>query len=173
MKFLRLAVLAIPLLLTACGLSEQQKADYAAVQRSGVSSTVYDKMIHGDDLSLYDVKALSRAGVNPGVIIRYMQNQQTIYVLNTSDVESLSKAGVSRSVIDYMLTTPRIYQPAVYPVVAVGYGWGPYWGGPYYGPGPYCGPGPRPPPPPPPSCPPSGPPPGPPHGPPPGPPPGH
>jgi hypothetical protein len=135
MKFFRLLVLALPLLLTACGLSEQQKADYAAVQRSGVNSATYDKMTHGDDLSLYDVKALARAGVSEGVILRYMRNQGTIYVLNAGDVDGLLKAGVSKSVVDYMMSTPHIYGPAVYPVVSIGYG--PYWGGPYWGPGPY------------------------------------
>ena len=140
MKFFRILVFALPLLLTACGLSEQQKADYAAVQRSGVNSATYDKMVHGDDLSLYDVKALARAGVSEGVILRYMRNQGTIYVLNAGDVDGLLKAGVSKSVVDYMMSTPHIYGPTVYPVVSVGYG--PYWGGPYWGPGPYYYPAP-------------------------------
>jgi hypothetical protein len=139
MKLFRLVVLILPLFLTACGLSDQQKADYAAVQRSGVNSATYSKMEQGLDLSLYDVKALAKAGVSQGVIIRYMQNQGTIYVLNASDVQALLKAGVSQSVVDYMMSTPHLYQPAVYPVVGVGYWVGPYWGpGPYY-PGPYCG----------------------------------
>ena len=68
MKLSRLLVLFVPLFLAACGLSDQQKADYARVQQSGVSSAVYDKMMHGDDLSLYDIKALSRAHVSDGAI---------------------------------------------------------------------------------------------------------
>jgi hypothetical protein len=136
MKFSRLLVLILPLFLAACGLSDQEKADYATVQHSGVSSAIYDKMVHGDDLSLYDVKALSRAHVSDGVILRYMRNQQTVYVLGAGDVQGLLKAGVSQSVVDYMMQTPRMYQPAVYPVVSIGYG--PYWGGGYWGgPGPY------------------------------------
>jgi len=90
------------------------------------------------DLSLYDVKALSKAHVNNGVILRYMQNQGTIYVLNASDVKNLADAGVNKSVIDYMLQTPTIYGPGAYPPVTIGVG---YWGGPYWGPGypgPYC-----------------------------------
>jgi hypothetical protein len=125
----------VPLLLTACGLSPQQKADYDSVQRSGVSSAVYDKMVHGDDLSLYDIKALTRAGVSDGVILRYLRNRATVYTLNSSDVASLRKAGVSQSIVDYMLQTPRMYGPAYYPV----YGPGPYWGDPYWG-DPYWGP---------------------------------
>jgi len=99
-------------LLTACGLSDQEKADYSSVQASGVSPAVYDKMMHGDDLSLYDIKALTRARASDGVILRYLRNRQTVYFLNTGDVEGLRKAGVSPSLIDYMLRTPGLYQPA-------------------------------------------------------------
>ncbi len=132
-KLPRLAVLLLPLLLAACGLSEQQKADYASVQRAGVNSAIYDKMVHGDSLSLYDIKSLSRAGVSDGVILRYLRNQETIYSLSASDVNSLQKAGVSQSIIDFMLRTPQLYaMPPI--VVGVGYGYGPYWGpGPYWG----------------------------------------
>jgi hypothetical protein len=133
MKFARLLVLFIPLLLTACGLSDQQKADYARVQASGVSSAVYDKMVHGDDLSLYDIKALSRAGVSDGIILRYLRDQNTTYFLNSDDVSGLRKAGVSQSIVDYMLRTPQMNSgPPV--TVGIGYGYGPYWGGPYWGP---------------------------------------
>ncbi len=138
MKLLRLCLLAVPLLLTACGLSAQQKADYASVQESGVSPAIYDKMVHGDPLSLSDIKSLSRAHVNDGVTLRYLRNQATIYQLTTADVVGLRKAGVSESIVDYMLQTPRIYQPDYYPDYGPWLGdpyWGPYWGpwGPYYG----------------------------------------
>jgi hypothetical protein len=142
MKPTRLLVLFLPLLLTACGLSPQQKADYARVQSSGVSSAVYDKMVHGDDLSLYDIKALSHAGVNDGVILRYLRDRGTTYYLNSDDVSGLRKAGVSQSIVDYMLQTPREYGPDVYPAIGIGIGYGPYWGGPYWGspyPYPYYG----------------------------------
>jgi hypothetical protein len=139
MKFARLLLLLVPLLLTACGLSEQQKADYASVQRSGVNSAVYDKMVHGDNLSLYDLKALSRAGVSDAVILRYLRNQGTTYFLSSDDVTSLRKAGVSQSVVDYMLQSSRQYGygygsgPYGYP----GYGYDPFWGDPFWGPYPY------------------------------------
>ena len=145
MKLFRLPVLILPLFLAACGLSAQQQADYDSVQRSGVSSAVYDKMIHGDPLSLYDIKALTRARVNDGVILRYMRDQRTIYVLNSTDVQNLRSAGVSQSIVDYMLQTQTTV-PATSPDINIGIGvypapyYGPY--GPYYGPGPYWGPGP-------------------------------
>ena len=136
MKLLRILLLAAPLLLTGCGLSEQEKADYASVERSGVDPAIYDKMVHSDPLSVSDIKALARAGVNEGIILRYMRNQATVYSLSSNDVVSMRKAGVSESVIDYMLQTPQIYQPYAYP------GYGPYWGSPYWGPywGPYFDP---------------------------------
>jgi len=136
MKLLRLLILLVPLFFIACGLSPQQKADYAKVQESGVSSAVYDKMMHGDALSLYDIKALARAHVSDGVILRYLRDQGTVYNLNSDDVASLRKAGVSQSVIDYMLHTPGAYGPYGYPAYGPYWGdpyWGPYWGGPYWG----------------------------------------
>jgi len=140
MKISRLVVFLVPLLLTACGLSPEQKADYDSVERSGVSPAIYDKMIHGDSLSLYDIKSLARARVNDGVILRYLRDRGTVYNLNSADVQDLRSAGVSQSIVDYMLQTPRLYPPT--PVI-IGYGPGwydPY--GPYYfpPPPPYCGP---------------------------------
>jgi len=120
MKPFRLLFLLLPLLLTACDLSPQEKADYSAVQSSGVSPAIYDKMLHGDDLSVRDIEALSRARVNSGVILRYIRDRDTVYYLGTSDVTGLKEAGVDPSVIDYMLQTAR----------------GGYWGA---GPYPYFG----------------------------------
>ena len=134
MRFIRLAVVLLPLLLAACGLTDQQKADYAQVQRSGVNSAVYDKMVHGDDLSLFDIKALTRADVSDAVILRYLRNQHTVYYLSAEDVGGLRKAGVSQSIVDYMLQTPREYTN-YYPAIGLGFGYWPYydpfWGPPY------------------------------------------
>jgi hypothetical protein len=136
MKLSHLLILIVPFFLAACELSPQQKSDYARVQSSGVSSAVYDKMVHGDDLSLYDIKALSRAGVSDGIILRYLRDQGTTYYLNSEDVSGLRKAGVSQSIVDYMLQTPQSNGPYVYPAIGIGVGYGPYWGGPIWG-GPY------------------------------------
>jgi hypothetical protein len=139
MKLSRLLVLFVPLLLASCDLSPQQKADYARVQTSGVTPAIYDKMVHGDDLSLYDIKSLSRAGVNDGIILRYLRDRGTVYYLNSEDVTSLRKAGVSQSIVDYMLATPQSNGPYGNPAIGVGIGYGPYWGDPFWGPGPYWG----------------------------------
>jgi len=136
MKLSRWPILvALPLLLAACGPTPQQVADLSAVQRGGVPAATYDKMVHGDALALVDIEALSHAGVNDGIILRYLRDQGTIYTLNSADVLQLRHAGVSQSVIDYMLMTARdaADYPPYYPYY--GPGWGPWYGPGFYGPG--------------------------------------
>src|ERR1700733_5804892 len=118
----------LPLFLAACGPPDQQLADQHAVERSGVSPAIYDKMVHDDALSLSDIVSLSEARVNDGVIIRYIRDHGTVYFLHPPDFDYLRHNGVSQSVIDFMASTAS-------------YGPGPYGPGPY-GPGPYYGPGP-------------------------------
>jgi hypothetical protein len=132
MKFHYLAIAALPLLLTACGLSPQQKADYARVQSSGVSPAIYDKMLNDDDLSIGDIEALSRAHVNSGIILRYIRDEDTVYYIGQADVKEMEKAGVDRSVIDYMMQTARggYWGPGPYPYFGV---YDPFWYGPGYG----------------------------------------
>jgi hypothetical protein len=134
MRLLRIAVALVPLLLAACGSSAERQADLAAVQRSGVNPAVYDKMVHGDDLGLYDIKDLRRAGVSDDVVLRYLQSRKTVYYLTAEDVGGLKKADVSPTVINYMLQTPRRYA-SYYPAIGAGFGYFPYydpfWGPPY------------------------------------------
>ena len=133
MKPFRLLILALPLFLAACGLSPQQKADYARVEQAGVSPAIYDKMVHGDPLSISDVEALSRAHVNSAIILRYLRDQGTVYYLSSSDVKQMEKAGVDPSIVDYMLQTAQggWWGPGPYPYFGV---YDPYWYGPvFYG----------------------------------------
>ncbi len=122
MKSRVLLLLATTFLLSACGLSDEQKADYDQVARAGVSPAIYDKMVHGDPLSINDIIAISKARVNDGVIIRYIRDHGAVYFLDSSDVQHLRNEGVSQSVVDYMLQTSRNYGDYPYP--------GPYWYGP-------------------------------------------
>jgi hypothetical protein len=122
-----LCVAAIPLFLAACAPTAQQQADQAAVERSGVSPAIYDKMVHDDALSISDVASLSRARVNDGVIIRYIRDHGTVYYLQPPDFDYLQKNGVSQSVIDFMARTgPGPYGPGYGPgpVIPVGIGIG-------------------------------------------------
>jgi hypothetical protein len=133
-----LALFVATSFLTACGLSDQQKADYASVQRAGVSPAIYDKMVHGDPLSINDIVALSQARVSDGVIVRYIRDQGTVYPLSGQDFDYLHHAGVSPSVIDYMARTgypgpypygpgpgPYFYPPPI--AVGIGFGGGGRW----------------------------------------------
>ncbi len=115
-----LILFAATCLLAGCGLSDQQKADYASVQRAGVSPAIYDKMVHDDPLSVNDIMALSQARVSDGVIIRYIRDHGTLYALNGEDYDHLHQAGVSPSVVDYM-------QRSGYPGGPYGPGPGPYF----------------------------------------------
>jgi hypothetical protein len=135
MKPSRYLVFLLPLVLAGCDLSPQQKADYAAVQGSGVSPAIYDKMVHDDDLSIHDIESLSRAHVNSGVILRYLRDHDTVYFLNTADIKEMQAAGVDPSIVDYMLQTARggWWGQGPYPYPYGGWGYGPWWYGPYFG----------------------------------------
>ena len=143
MRLNRIFLLALPLLVTACGPTAQERADDAAVMRAGVSAATYDKMVHDDQLSVTDIENLARAHVSEGVTIRYLRDHSSYYSLNSTDVAHLLKAGVSHSVIDYMLQSDRNY--GAYggsPYGAYGYGaYDPYWLGPWYGFNPWFGSG--------------------------------
>ena len=136
MKSRLLVLLAATCALAGCGLSDQQKADYASVQRAGVSPAIYDKMVHDDPLSINDVISLSRARVSDAVIVRYIRDHGTVYSLSNYDLDNLRNAGVSPSVIDYMAQTgypgpygpgpgPYFYPPPV--AIGIGIGGGGHW----------------------------------------------
>ena len=141
---MRLALLVGSFLLAGCGLSQQEKADLASVQSSGVNAVTYDKMLHNEGLGVADVCALERAGVHEDVILRYMRERGTVYVLSAHDTARLKSAGASESLIDYMNHT-AIANAVSYPTVQV-YSYAPYgpigyyqpsvtsyWGPQYYG----------------------------------------
>jgi hypothetical protein len=129
MKFRVISILALAAALAGCGLSDEQKADYAQVQRSSVSPAIYDKMVHDDPLSVGDVCALSRAGVSDGVVVRYIRDHDTVYYLNAQDFSRLHDAGVSNSVVDFMAHTASYggggpFPGYPYPPIAIGVGVG-------------------------------------------------
>jgi hypothetical protein len=143
-KFSLLSGAALSLLLAGCGMSAQQKVDLSSVQTSGVSSATYDKMVHGDELSISDICALERAHVDEGVILRYMRDRGTVYILSSNDTSRLRSAGASQSLIDYM-NHSEVASATSYPTTTIvtyapygpiGY-YGPsatsYWGPQYYG----------------------------------------
>ena len=131
MKCLRfLPLLLIPILFAGCQAVSRQ--DRTVLQAHNVPPDVYDKMLYGDPLSPDDVITLAQRAVPAGLIIHYMQDTDTIYVLRKPEVKRLRAAGVNEEIIAYMLSTAPAYGP---------YGPGPYAGYPYPGPaypyGPY------------------------------------
>jgi outer membrane lipoprotein SlyB len=66
----------------------------------------YVKVDQGQPLSVADVKALAKAGINDDVIISQIRNSHTIYHLSVADIIDLRDAGVSNQVIDFMINTP-------------------------------------------------------------------
>jgi hypothetical protein len=132
MKTKRWPVFACCLLLAGCGTSPQEQADLTSVQSSGVDSATYDKMLHSDELGVADICALERAHVDEGVILRYLRERGTIYVLSTHDISRLEAAGASQSLIDYMQQT-EVTHAVSYPTVQV-YTYAPYGPIGYYGP---------------------------------------
>jgi hypothetical protein len=122
-----LLVLPLTLVLAACAPTEQQRADDAAVMNSGVSPAIYDKMLHEDDLSISDIVALSQAHVNDGIIIRYIRDQDTTYIIGRRDIQYMQNNGVSQSVIDFMVQTNQGGGPFFGPPISVGIGVGGGW----------------------------------------------
>ena len=123
-----LLFLLAPLLLGACA-SDQDLADQAAVERSGVSPAIYDKMVNDDDLGISDIAALSRARVNDGIVLRYIRDHDTVYILSSQDISYLEKSGVSPSIIDYMVQTGHNGGGGIPISIGIGVGGGYYGGG--------------------------------------------
>jgi hypothetical protein len=128
-------LLLAPFLVVGCAPSEQQQADYTAVEHSPVSPAIYDKMVHGDALSVSDIAALSHARVNDGIVIRYVRDHGTIYLLSPGEIQYLQNNGVSPSVIDFLVQTgqngagpgpgPYFFGPPV--SIGIGVGGGGRW----------------------------------------------
>ncbi len=66
----------------------------------------YARVDQGQPLSVADIKALARAGINDDVIISQIRNSHTVYHLSAADIIDLRDAGVSNRVIDFMINTP-------------------------------------------------------------------
>ena len=56
-------------------------------------------------LSIYDIEALSKNGINDDVIIGQIQNTKSVFYLTPEQIIELKDAGVSQRVIEYMVHT--------------------------------------------------------------------
>lgn len=61
-------------------------------------------------LSLADLKEMAAKGVSEQTMLNVLRASRAIYTLTTQDVRELQEAQVSRSVVDYLLSTPLLYK---------------------------------------------------------------
>ena len=107
MKILPLVFGCALLLLGGCvTLSD---ADHAALQQHRVPPALQERMDRGISLELADIIDLSRRGLSPEFILRYLRSTGRVYSLSSYDVVKLRDAGVRPAVIDFMLATPGLY----------------------------------------------------------------
>lgn len=60
-----------------------------------------------EQLSIYDVEAMSRNGINDDVIIGQIQNTRSVFYLTSEQIIELKQQGVSQRVIEYMVQTGK------------------------------------------------------------------
>ena len=109
------------------GCTTLHEGDRYLLQDHHVSPALYDRMLHGEPLSLPDIVELSQKQVPPPFIVHYVWKTYAVYHLSGSDISYLHKAGVSQQVIDYLLASGPMFAPRPYP----------YYPAPYYAPYPY------------------------------------
>lgn len=63
------------------------------------------KIDRGEQLSVDDIKKMSKAGLSDNVIIGQIQSTKSVFYLSTADIIDLKNSGVSQRVIDYMIQT--------------------------------------------------------------------
>jgi len=79
-------------------------SDDREVMQQNSPDTV-DRIDHGQQLKLDDVKEMSKNGLSDNVIIGQIQSTKSVYYLSTNEIIDLKNAGVSQRVIDYMIQT--------------------------------------------------------------------
>ncbi len=77
------------------------------------SPQTYVRVDQGQPLSVADVKALAKAGINEDVIINQIKSSRTVYHLSAADIIDLRDAGVTDKVVNYMINTPSTAGSAV------------------------------------------------------------
>jgi hypothetical protein len=83
------------------GMDQEQEAQLRAR-----APQTYERVEQGQPLTVVDVQALARAGINDDLIISQIRNSRTVYHLTTADIITLKNTGVSDRVIDFMINTP-------------------------------------------------------------------
>ena len=63
------------------------------------------KIDRGEPLSIQDVKAMSKAGIDDNLIISQIEATRSVFLLSSEEIIDLKESGVSQRVIDYMIRT--------------------------------------------------------------------
>ena len=79
-------------------------SDDREVMQQNSPDTV-DRIDHGQQLTLDDVKEMSKNGLSDNVIIGQIQNTRSVFHLTSDQIIELKQAGVSEKVIEYMMQT--------------------------------------------------------------------
>lgn len=77
--------------------------DRARVQQQ--SPETLQRIDRGQPLSITDIKAMSKAGINKDVIMSQIQSTHSVFHLSTAEIIELKESGVSQEVIDFMIDT--------------------------------------------------------------------
>lgn len=89
-------------------VDQQQAAERLRRQ----NAEAYARAQQGAPISVADIKALSKAGINDDTIIAQINSSRTVYHLSTPDIIDLQGAGVSQRIITYMIDTARAFPPS-------------------------------------------------------------
>ena len=98
--------------------------------------------------TLEQIKEMSDKGVSEEIILTTLRAARAVYTLTSKEVVELQQAGVSQTIIDYLLSTPRLfgqkvrryryyYPPYYYPNFYYHSGW--HFGAHHYGHGHHYG----------------------------------
>ncbi len=77
----------------------------------------YARVDQGQPLSVADIKALAKAGINEDVMVTQIKNSRTIFHLSAADIIDLRDAGVSDKVVNCMINTASEGQAQAAPVI--------------------------------------------------------
>lgn len=69
------------------------------------SPQTLSKIDNGEQLTVEDIKKMTRAGLSDHAIIHQIEATHSVFYLSTADIISLKQSDVAQKVIDYMIRT--------------------------------------------------------------------
>jgi len=108
---LMIALLALGLLAGCAAIDHREQQ---TLMQHHVSPAVYDRMLHGDVLSLSDIIELTQRQIPPNMIIGYLDSTRAVYMLDKPGLARLKQGKVDQAVVDYLVDTPARFGPRPY-----------------------------------------------------------